>query len=140
MPQPFVIIGIVIVAWVLQIVMSYRQAIAFSRRIADMRRVGTVAVGLGQGRFRSRTYAVVAIRPDGRVAAAEVLTGWSSLSAPKPIPNLPGLPIERLCGTPVVADLSPALQQALCQVVSTLGDDMAAKRGAEGGAPIVQRA
>jgi DNA-binding transcriptional regulator of glucitol operon len=131
-------IAIVIAAWILQIVLSYRQAIAFGRRVADMRRLGTVTVGLGRGRFRGRTYAVVAVGRDDRVIAAEVLKGWSTLSKPRPIPDLTGLPFERLCETPAVAKLDAALRAALCQVVETLRKDRAAK-AREGGA-IVQSA
>jgi DNA-binding transcriptional regulator of glucitol operon len=126
-------ITIIVAAWVLQIVLSYRQAIQFGKRVADMRRSGTVAVGLGRGRLRARTYAVVSVGRDDRVVAAEVLKGWSTLSKPRPIPSLPGLPYERLCDTPAVSGLDAPLRAALCQVVETLREDRAAK-AREGGA------
>jgi DNA-binding transcriptional regulator of glucitol operon len=129
----------VVIAWVLQLVLSYRQAIEFSHRIADLRRQGTVAVGLGRGFLRARVYAVVAVGRDDRVVGAEVLRGWSTLSNSKPIPGLPGLPYERLCDTPAVAGFDKALRDALCQVVATIQDARAARRGAEGGAPIAQQ-
>ncbi|HEY8868302.1 MAG TPA: transcriptional regulator GutM [Candidatus Limnocylindrales bacterium] len=140
LPDIAVFIGVIVLLWVLQLALSYRQAIGFSKRIAEMRRSGTVAVGLGQGRYRSRTYAVVAVGRDDRVLAAEVLKGWTTLSRPKPIPDLPGLPYERLCDTPAVATFDSALRAALCQVVTTLRKDRAAKQTAEGGAAIAQRA
>lgn len=126
-------IAIIVAAWILQIVLSYRQAIQFAKRVADMRRSGTVAVGLGRGRLRARTYAVVAVARDDRVVAAEVLKGWSTLSKPRPIPSVVGLPYERLCDTPAVAGLDAPLRAALCHVVETLREDRAAK-AREGGA------
>lgn len=139
MPELWVLAGLIIAAWIVQIVLSYRQAIEFAHRIAEMRRAGKVAVGLGRGRFRSRVYAVVAVGRDDRVVGAEVLRGWTTLSKPKPIAGLPGLPYERLCDTPAVADFDEALRDAFCQVVTTLRDDQAARRAAEGGAPIAQQ-
>jgi DNA-binding transcriptional regulator of glucitol operon len=138
-PDLLVVAGLVVAAWIVQIVLSYRQAIEFAHRIAEMRRLGKVAVGLGRGRLRSRVYAVVAVGADERVMGAEVLRGWSTLSKSKPIAGLPGLPYERLCATAAVADLDKALQDALCQVVTTLGEARAARQAAEGGAPITQQ-
>jgi DNA-binding transcriptional regulator of glucitol operon len=138
-PDLLVVAGLVVAAWIVQIVLSYRQAIEFAHRIAEMRRVGKVAVGVGRGRLRSRVYAVVAVGADQRVVGAEVLRGWSTLSKAKPIPGLLGLPYERLCATAAVADLDEALRDALCQVVTTLRDDRAAQRAAEGGGPITQQ-
>lgn len=135
-----VLIGVIVLLWILQLVLSYRQATGFGRRIADMRRRGTVAVGLGRGRFRSRTYAVVSVGRDDRVVGAEVLRGWSTLSKPKPIPDLCGLSYERLCGTPAVADFDAALRAALCQVVATVREDRAAKAAAGEGGAIAQSA
>jgi DNA-binding transcriptional regulator of glucitol operon len=136
-PELWVLGGLIVFAWIVQIILSYRQAIEFAHRIADMRRQGKVAVGLGRGRFRSRCYAVVSVGPDGRVVGAEVLRGWSTLSKAKPLLGLPGLPIERLCDTPAVADFDKPLRDALCQVVTTLLENRAAQTG-EGGVPIAQ--
>ena len=140
MPPVVPWIGLIVLAWLVQLLLGYRQAISFGHRIADMRRLGTITVGLGRGRFRGRTYAVVAIGRDDRVIAAEVLKGWSTLSKPKPIPGLPGLPYERLCDTPVVVDFDSALRAALCQVVTTLRADRAEKQAAEGATTITQGA
>lgn len=137
-PELVVIIGLIVAAWLVQIVLSYRQAMEFAHKVADMRRLGRVVVGLGRGRLRSRVYAVVAVGHDDRVVAAEVLRGWSTLSKPKSILGLPGLPYERLCDTPAVADLERSLRDALCQVVTTLREDRPTHRTGEGGAPIAQ--
>jgi len=132
--------ALIVVAWVAQLILSYRQAIAFSHRIADMRRMGTVAVGLGRGRLRSRVYAIISVGRDDRVVAAETLRGLTSLSASKPLPGLPGLPYERLCENPAVAELDRPLRDALCQAVATIREDRASQRTGEGGAPIAQQA
>ncbi len=140
MPELWILGGLIIAAWISQLVLSYRQAIAFSHRVADMRRKGTVAVGLGRGRLRSRVYAIISVSRDDRVVAAEALRGLTTLSASKPLPGLPGLPFERLCDTPAVADFDKPLREALCQAVSTIREDRASRRTGEGGSPIAQQA
>jgi DNA-binding transcriptional regulator of glucitol operon len=140
LPDLAALIGVIVLLWIVQIVLSYRQAIGLTRRIADMRRQGTVSVGLGHGRLRSRVYAVVAVDRNDSVIGVEVLRGWSSLSKPKPILELSGLPYERLCDTAAVASFDSALRSALCQVVATLREDRAAKQAVEGGDAIAQQA
>lgn len=135
-PDAVVLVGLLVVAWIVQIVLSYRQAMRAGHRIAALRRSGTVAVGLGRGRLRSRTYAIVSVDQADRVVAAEVLHGWSSLSKPTPIPLLSGLPYEHLCDTPAVADFNPALRAALCQVVTTIRQARATPDPSEGGVAI----
>lgn len=139
MPELFVIGGLVVFAWVVQLLLSYRQAMEFGHRIADMRRLGTVAVGLGRGRLRARVYAVISVGRDDRVVGAEVLRGWSTLSNAKAIPGLTGLPYERLCDHQAVEELDAALRDALCQAVATIRQSRAAPAMGEGGAPITQR-
>lgn len=133
------LVSAIVLVWVVQIILSYRQAIGMSHRIADLRRKGTVAVGLGRGRLRSRTYAVVSVDRNDRVTDVEVLRGWTSFSRPRPIPNLAGVRFEQLCDTGTVSALDAPLQAALCQVVETIRADRSAKKG-EGGAAIAQRA
>lgn len=140
LPDLAVLIGVIVLLWIVQIVLSYRQAMSLTRRIADMRRRGTVSVGLGHGRLRNRVYAVVAVDREDSVIGVEVLRGWTTLSKPKPIPELSGLPYERLCDTAAVADFDSALRSALCQVVATLREDRAAKQALEGGGAIAQQA
>ena len=140
MPELWVLGGLIVLAWAAQIILGYRQAIAFSHRIADLRRHGTVAVGLGRGRLRSRVFAIISVGGDDRVAGAEVLRGLTTLSTSKPLPGLVGLPFERLCDTPAVADFDKPLRDALCQAVATISEDRASHRTGEGGAPIVQQA
>ena len=139
-PELWILGGLIIVAWIAQLVLSYRQALDFSHRIADMRRNGTVAVDRGRGRLRSRVYAIISVGGDDRVVAAEALRGLTSLSAAKRLPGLTGLPYERLCENPVVADFDRPMREALCQAVATIREDRASRRTGEGGAPIAQQA
>lgn len=132
------VVGVIVLMWVLQLVLSYRQAILVSKRIADLRRGGTVAVGLGRGRFKSRVYAVVAINRHDRVIGVEVLQGWSTLSRPKPIAELNGLAVAELCGGPSVAGFDTAFKAALCQAVKVLREAREAESKAEGGVAIAQ--
>lgn len=134
------VIGVVIAMWILQLLLSYRQAIGVSRRIADLRRHGTVAVGLGHGKYRSRVYAVIAVNRADQVVGVEVLKGWSTLSKPKPIAELAGLPYQDLCASPAVAALDAALKDALCQAVTVVRGAREAESKAEGGVAIAQHA
>ena len=132
------IVGVVVVLWVVQLVLSYRQAIGMSRRIADLRRRGTVAVGLGRSRFKARTYAVVSIDRADRVVGVEVLSGWSNFSKPKPYTELLGIHYEDLCENPTVEAFDVTLRAALCQAVSVLREARQAASKADGGVAIAQ--
>ena len=132
------LVGVVVVLWVVQLILSYRQAIGMSRRIVALRRMGTVAVGLGRGRLRSRTYAVVSIDRSDKVAGVEVLRGWTTMSQPKPVPSLVGIDYLALCASPSVEALDEPLQAALCQAVTVLREAREAALKADGGVAIAQ--
>jgi DNA-binding transcriptional regulator of glucitol operon len=136
--QLAILIGIVVALWILQLLLSYRQAITVSKRIADLRRRGMVAVGLGRGRYRSRVYAVLAVDRSDRVVGVEVLRGWSTLSRPKPIAELAGLQYLDLCEAPPVAAFDASLKDALCQAVTVVRQAREAEAKGEGGVAIVQ--
>jgi DNA-binding transcriptional regulator of glucitol operon len=133
------LVGVVVVLWVVQLALSYRQAIGMSRRIANLRRIGTVAVGLGRGRLKSRTYAVVAIDRSDRVVGLEVLSGWSNFSKPKPYTELIGIPYQDLCESPSVEAFGVTLRAALCQAVTVLREARLAASKADGGVAIAQQ-
>lgn len=138
-PEAALLIGAVVALWAVQIALGYRQAMHLSRRIADLRRRGTVAVGMGRGRFRSRTYAIVAVDRTDRIIQAEVLRGWTTAAAAKPIPELTGLSLDAPDDAPVMVTKDPALQAALRQAFRALRDHRPARDTTEGGTAIAQR-
>ncbi|MER3417553.1 MAG: hypothetical protein C4343_00120 [Chloroflexota bacterium] len=129
-----IFIGVIVTLWIAQMVLGYRQAIKLSRRIAELRRRGTVAVGMGRGRFRRRTYAIVAVDRGDRIVEAEALRGWSSIATPKPIPELTGLSLHTADRHELMANRDPALQAALRQALSAIKESRAAQEHAKGGA------
>lgn len=135
-----ILIGAIVALWIAQLVLGYRQAIKLSRRIADLRRRGTVAVGMGRGRFRSRTYAIVAIDRADRIIEAEALRGWTTVASPKPIPGLTGLSLHAPDHDRLVAEQDPALRTALGQALSVLRESRGTVQTTEGGAAIGQDA
>lgn len=137
-PEATLLVGAVVALWVVQIALGYRQAIHLSRRIADLRRRGTVAVGMGRGRFRSRTYAIVAVDRTDRIIEASVLRGWTTAAAAKPIPELTGVSLDASDQDRVMVTQDPALQAALRQAFQALRDRRAAYETTEGGTAIAQ--
>lgn len=131
-----ILIGVIVAMWIAQMVLGYRQAIKVSRRIADLRRQGTVAVGMGRGRFRRRTYAIVAVDRADRIIEAEALRGWTTVATPKPIPELRGLTLHAPEHDRVVASQDPALQVALRQALSAIKESRVAHEQAKGGAAV----
>jgi DNA-binding transcriptional regulator of glucitol operon len=138
-PEAAVLIGAIVALWVVQIALGYRQAVHVSRRIAELRRRGTVAVGMGRGRLRRRTYAIVAVDPLDRIIQADVLSGWTTVAAVKPLPELTGLSIASADRDPIVVAKDRALQTALRQAFEALRSRHAIRETTEGGTAIAQR-
>jgi DNA-binding transcriptional regulator of glucitol operon len=100
-------------AWVLQLFLSIGQMRRFYRRVADLKRLGRTAVGVGGGTYRGRAYAVVVVDPTGRVVTAELMTGISVFAHLKPLTEVRGWNLQALCQTPPAA-LKKKQQAALC--------------------------
>lgn len=129
-----ILIGAIVALWIVQMVLGYRQAIGLSRRVAELRRRGTVAVGMGRGRFRSRTYAIVAVDRADRIVEAESLRGWTAMATPKPIPELRGMSLGAPEHDRVLSRQDPALRAALRQALSAIQESRAAREEGKGGA------
>ncbi len=132
------LVGALVAMWVVQILLAHRQAIAVTRRIAEMRRRGTVAVGMGRARLRGRTYAIVSVDREDRVIDAQVLRGWSLFAEPRPIPGLAGQSLFMLDDERIAPSKDPALRAAINQALTTLRQARAESATREGGAAIAE--
>jgi DNA-binding transcriptional regulator of glucitol operon len=91
------IVVLLVVAWLTQIYLSGLQMRRFHAKSQQLRRMGThMSIGLGGTMYRRKVYVAVVTGPDDRVVAAEQLGGWTVFARSTPIPEVVGIPIERL--------------------------------------------
>jgi glucitol operon activator protein len=105
----FLLLGLL---WLLQLVLAYQQAQRFMQRARMLRRQGRVSIGASRRQIRGRAYVVVAVGPDGRVAAAEALRGVTVFANPRPVPALLGMPAAELASGAPVPGLTPRVLAA----------------------------
>lgn len=90
------IIVILALAWVMQLALSSWQMKRYFQRLREMRREGTVSVGMAGSAWRRRIYAMLAVNARRQVVRAEVLEGWTVFAKPRPVPVLVGATIEQI--------------------------------------------
>jgi glucitol operon activator protein len=107
---------VALIAWLLQIALSYRQARLFYRRISSLRKLGLCATGLSGGRYRGRTYVALVAHPLTRtVIKAEQLRGFTVFASLRPIPQLEGRTLDELlapAGAPEIEGVSKGVMEA----------------------------
>jgi len=111
----FLTIGVL---WALQLLLSYQQARAFMARARALRRKGRVSIGASPRRLRGRAFVIVAVGPDDRITAAEVLRGVTVFANAKPEPALVGLRTADLAAGAEVPGLAPTVQTAAQQAAA----------------------
>ena len=111
----FLTIGVL---WALQLLLSYQQARAFMARARALRRKGRVSIGASPRRLRGRAFVIVAVGPDDRITAAEVLRGVTVFANAKPEPALIGRRAADLAAGAEVAGLVPTVQTAAQQAAA----------------------
>jgi DNA-binding transcriptional regulator of glucitol operon len=103
---------LIAVLWLLQLGLAYQQAQRFLARTRALRRRGRVAIGASPRRVRGRAYVVIAVGPDDRVTAAEVLRGITVFADAKPEPALVGLAAAKLAAGAQLPELAPRVLAA----------------------------
>ena len=111
------------VLWLLQLGLAYQQARRFMARARALRRQGRVSIGASPRRLRGRAYVVVAVGPDGRVTAAEVLRGITVFANARPEPALVGLPAAELAAGRPVPGLPPRVLAAAHSAAAAMHPD-----------------
>ncbi|HLL78018.1 MAG TPA: transcriptional regulator GutM [Ktedonobacteraceae bacterium] len=106
---------IVLLAWLVQLALAYRQARLFYKRISSLRKLGRCATGLAGGRYRGRVYVALVAHPLTRkVIIAEQLQGFTVFASLKPIPQLEGRSLDDIVDPAAspIEGISQKLQEA----------------------------
>lgn len=113
----FIIIALAI-GWVLQLLLAYRQATSFNRRVRALRSVGTTAVGRAGSRTRGFVFAAIAADARGTVRGAEILKGITVFAMPRPMPQLIGSDVRVLAETESKKTTDRALADAASHLLA----------------------
>jgi glucitol operon activator protein len=117
MPGPWLLIlSTVVVGWVFQLYLSYRQGMAFTTDARALRSAGTVSIGVGGNRYRGgRAFVAIAVDDAGIVRDAISLSGWTTFARAKSLHQLVGLRLNVLKGERDIDGLSSPKRKAARQ-------------------------
>jgi len=91
-PTTIAIVVALFLVWSVQIFLSNQQMNRFNKRTMQLRRQGSLmAIGVAGNMYRRKVYVAVVIDDDGKVVAAESLSGFTVLATAKPVPGMQGL-------------------------------------------------
>ncbi len=91
-PTTIAIVVALFLVWSVQIFLSNQQMNRFNKRTMQLRRQGSLmAIGVAGNMYRRKVYVAVVIDDEGKVVAAEALSGFTVLAAAKPIHGMQGL-------------------------------------------------
>lgn len=99
METALVLLVAVVAGRLVQMYLTYQQSMAFNRRVATMRDAGTITVGVAGKRYRGgRAFVALAVDERGVVRDALTLSGWTTFSRGRPLPDLVGARVKHLRG------------------------------------------
>lgn len=132
MPSVMLILLAVVAGWMVQLLLTYRQSMAFNDDVRALRRSGTVSVGSGGRRYRGgRAYVAIAADEHGIVRDAITLQGFSTFARSRSLPRLLGAKVNQLRGEREFPGLSNAQREAARQAATLLREQKeTAPRGA----------
>jgi glucitol operon activator protein len=94
-----IVVGLLAVAWGLQMFLAYRQAQAFMKRVRALRALGRTAIGVSsRSRFKRRVYVALAVDDTNHVVDAIKISGLTVWARPKRVAELRGRPLDDLAG------------------------------------------
>lgn len=121
MPTALVLLAAVVAGWILQLYLTYRQSTAFATDVRDLRRWGTVSVGVAGRRYRGgRAYVALAADDRGIVRAAISLSGWTTFARARPVPALFDVKLTQVRGDRAFPTLTPQQREAARQAATLL--------------------
>ena len=121
MPSVVLILLAVVAGWTVQLLLTYRQSMAFNDDVRTLRRSGTVSVGAGGRRYRGgRAYVGIAVDELGVVRDALVLSGFTTFARSRPQPALLGAKVNQLRGDRDYPGLSKPQREAARQAATLL--------------------
>lgn len=116
MSSTLLILAAVVGGWVVQLYLTYQQSMAFNRQVLQLRRSGTVSVGLGGKRYRGgRAYVAIAVDDHGIVRDAISLRGFTTFARARPAPPLFDLKANVVRGERDIPQLSRQQREAARQ-------------------------
>lgn len=113
-PQTIGLIAVLAGAWALQFWLTNRQTRSFHNRTMELKAKGSrMAVGIAGSNWKGKVYGVVVTDDDGRVTAAETLSGFTVFARSKPIPEIHGMSLDELGSGEPPEGISPKTWQAV---------------------------
>ena len=94
MTQALIIGGIIVVAYIAQVLLGLKQIKNFNETYAQLRKKGRVAIGRRAGKIQSGTIVMFAIDKDGKVLDARKMQGVTILARFRPMPAYVGQDIH----------------------------------------------
>jgi len=117
----FWILLAVVAGWLVQLYLAYQQSMAFNRRVRELRRSGTVTVGVAGKRYRGgRAFVALAVDDHRIVRDAISLRGFTTFARAKPVPALFDVKVSHILGDRDFPELSRQQREAARQAASML--------------------
>jgi glucitol operon activator protein len=104
-------------AWITQYFMAYLQLRRFYKRVRQLGKFGAVWIGVEGSAWRRRTYAILVVDKNKRVAKVEQLSGWTVWADPKPVPGLEAVTLDTLMNDSIELPVNKKLRLALQNAV-----------------------
>ena len=100
------------VMWALQFGLTYIQMRKYTKRLKIIRQDGLTAVGMSGSKYKGRTYGILTIDDQNRVIHAEKMSGWTTFSNLRPVPDLVGMNVQEIISDETVLPVSKKLRAA----------------------------
>ncbi len=133
------IICLLAFVWLVQYGLTYLQMRRYYGRLAQLRRLGLVSVGMAGSVYKRRQYAVLVVNRNQQIVCVEQLSGWTVLANLRPVPGLAGRPVSDLTDDSIELPVSRKLLLALRDAVKHYRD-ATAKAAGDGSAQSADRA
>ncbi len=117
-----VIFGLLVVMWSLQFGLTYLQMRKYTKRLKIIRQDGITAVGMSGSKYKGRTYGILTVDKNNQIIHAEKMSGWTTFSNLRPVPDLVGMTIEQILDEDNELPISKKLQLAFRNAANDLLD------------------
>jgi len=110
-----------VLGWMVQGYFTYKQSMAFNTEVRNLRRSGTVSVGVAGKRYRGgRVYIALAVDDRGVVRDARSLSGWTTFARAKTIPALLDVKASKIRGEQDLPGLTRQQREAAREAATSL--------------------
>lgn len=111
----------VVGGWLVQLYLTWRQGTEFTQRVGELRKHGTVVVGVAGNRYRGgRSYVALAVDSAGVVRDAITLQGWTTFARGRPLSAVVNVRASTVAGSRAITGLSPQQREAARKAVDAL--------------------